>query len=70
MDKNISVWRGILYPPTHSHIWIKDDTGVIYHYKNREWVPLIQLANLESDGLMSKSDKYILNLLNENLRWN
>lgn len=57
MNKNISVWRGVLSPPTHSHIWIKDNSGIIYHYKDREWVPLYETATSASDGLMSKNDK-------------
>ena len=69
MNKNISVWRGVISPPTHSHIWIKDD-GVIYHYEDREWKPLYKNATTEKDGLMSKTDKQILDLLNENLHWN
>lgn len=68
MNKNISVWRGILSPPTHSHIWIKDDESVPYEYKDRQWVPM--LASSTQSGLMSKSDKEILDLLNENMHWN
>lgn len=70
MNKNISVWRGVVSPPTHSHIWIKDDSGIIYHYKDREWVQLIDVVSQESDGLMSKNDKQILDILNKNLHWN
>lgn len=70
MNKNISVWRGILSPPTQTHIWIKDDTGMLYHYKDREWVPIFKEATPEFSGLMSKTDKQILDLLNENLHWN
>lgn len=69
INKNISVWRGILSPPTHSHIWIKDD-NLIYHYEDREWQPLYKNASKTADGLMSKTDKQILDMLNENLHWN
>lgn len=69
MNKNISVWRGALAPPTHSHIWIKDNNQIL-EYKERQWVPLIENATNEKDGLMSKSDKQILDMLNKNLHWN
>lgn len=70
MNKNVSVWRGALTPPTHTHIWIKDDSN-IYIYKERAWQPLItEVATKTRDGLMSKTDKQILDMLNENLHWN
>lgn len=69
MNKNVSVWRGALTPPTHFHIWIKDDSN-IYIYKERQWQPLLQEATSEQSGLMSKTDKQILDMLNENLHWN
>lgn len=69
MNKNVSVWRGIISPPTHTHIWIKDD-GYAYTYKNGVWEPLIKEASEQYSGLMSKSDKQILNILNKNLHWN
>ena len=69
MDKNISVWRGVISPPTHTHIWIKDDDSILI-YRERSWQPLIQDATEQKSGLMSKSDKQILDLLNENLHWN
>lgn len=69
MNKNISVWRGALAPPTYSHIWIKDDTNVLI-YKYGAWRPLIEDTTEEQSGLMSKTDKQILNMLNENLHWN
>lgn len=68
MNKNISVWRGILPPPTHYHIWIKDDESVPYEYKIDRWVPMI--ATTEKSGFMSKTDKEILDMLNTNLHWN
>lgn len=69
INKNISVWRGILSPPTHTHIWIKDDSN-IYIYKERQWQPLFDDATSEHSGFMSKTDKQILDVLNENLHWN
>ena len=69
MNKNVSVWRGILAPPTHAHVWIKDDISFLI-YKDNKWQPLIQEATHEMSGLMSKTDKQILDLLNENLHWN
>ena len=68
MNKNISVWRGIVAPPTYNHIWIKDDNTILI-YKNNNWRPLIEDATHEQSGLMSKDDKQILDLLNENLHW-
>lgn len=69
MNKNISVWRGVLAPPTYSHIWIKDDEH-IFIYKYGSWRPLYEDATSDHSGLMSKTDKQILDLLNENLHWN
>ena len=69
MNKNVSVWRGALTTPTHSHVWLKDDE-CLYIYKDRQWVKLYEEATHETSGLMSKSDKQILDLLNENLHWN
>lgn len=69
MDKNVSVWRGVISPPTHTHVWIKDDSN-IYIYKERQWMPLFDNATQEHDGFMSKTDKQILDVLNENLHWN
>lgn len=69
MNKNISVWRGVISPPTHAHIWIKDDTN-IYIYREREWQSLFNNASKEYSGFMSKTDKQILDTLNENLHWN
>lgn len=46
MNKNISVWRGALAPPTYSHIWIKNDTDVLI-YKYGAWRPLIEDATEE-----------------------
>lgn len=69
MNKNVSVWRGITSPPTHTHIWIKDDSNV-YIYREREWQPLFNDATSEQSGFMSKTDKQILDTLNENLHWN
>lgn len=69
MNKNISVWRGVLSPPTHHHLWLKDN-GELYHYKERQWIPLYETASPEKDGFLSKTDKQIINMLNENLHWN
>lgn len=69
MNKNVSVWRGALTPPTHSHVWLKDD-GKLYYYQDRQWQLLFKEASTEVSGLMSKTDKQILDLLNENLHWN
>lgn len=69
MNKNVSVWRGVLSPPTHAHIWIKNDR-LAYWYQDRQWIPLIDEVTAEKSGLMSKTDKQILDLLNENLHWN
>ncbi len=69
MNKNVSVWRGVLAPPTHYHIWIKDD-GLPYWFQNDVWEKMIPEATEEFSGLMSKTDKQILDLLNENLHWN
>lgn len=69
MNKNISVWRGVVSPPTHTHIWIKDDSN-IYIYREREWQPIFKDATSEQSGFMSKTDKQILDTLNENLHWN
>ena len=69
MNKNVSVWRGSLSPPTHTHIWIvNDSTAKIY--RNGMWVDMYGEADIEHSGLMSASDKQILNDLNENLHWN
>ena len=56
MNKNVSVWRGIIAPPTYSHVWIKDDNQILV-YKYNEWAPLIEDATQEQSGLMSKTDK-------------
>lgn len=69
MNKNVSVWRGVTSPPTHTHIWIKDDSN-IYIYREREWQPLFNNADTQQSGFMSKTDKQILDTLNENLHWN
>lgn len=69
MNKNISVWRGILAPPTYSHVWIRSDNEILI-YKNNKWQSLFDDATTESSGLMSKDDKQILMMLNENLHWN
>lgn len=69
MNKNISVWRGTLSPPTYNHIWLKPD-GNLYWYKDEIWKKLISEATQSSSGLMSKTDKQILDILNENLHWN
>lgn len=69
MNKNVSVWRGTLSPPTHSHIWIVND-NTIKIYRDGRWVHMLDEASEEQSGLMSMDDKKILNLLNENLHWN
>lgn len=69
MNKNVSVWRGALSPPTHTHIWVKDN-GQLYEYRDREWQLLIPNATDQINGLMSKTDKEILDILNTNLHWN
>lgn len=69
MNKNISVWRGAISPPTYTHIWLKSD-GNLYWYQDESWKKLIAEATVESSGLMSKTDKQILDLLNKNLHWN
>lgn len=69
MNKNISVWRGVLSPPTQNHIWIKDDSS-IYIYKNSKWQQMLNEATQGLSGLMSKEDKQILDTLKLNLRWN
>ena len=56
MNKNVSVWRGVVAPPTYNHIWIKDDNTILI-YKNNAWRPLIEDATHEQSGLMSKDDK-------------
>ena len=69
MNKNVSVWRGSLAPPTHTHIWIvNDSTSKIY--RNGMWVDMFDEATEVQSGLMSATDKQILNMLNENLHWN
>ena len=68
MNKNISVWRGILTPPTSTHLWIKDDKNALI-YVNGQWSPIIQEATESLSGLMSKTDKQILNMLNKNMHW-
>lgn len=68
MNKNISVWRGILTPPTFTHVWIKDDKNALI-YTDGQWIPIIQEATESLSGLMSKDDKQILNMLNKNLHW-
>lgn len=68
MNKNVSVWRGILTPPTSTHVWIKNDKeALIYH--NGDWVPIVGEATEQMSGYMSKTDKQILNMLNKNLHW-
>lgn len=69
MNKNVSIWRGILPPPTHSHLWVIDDSNIKI-YRNGLWQPIFDDATSEHSGFMSKSDKVILELLNENLHWN
>ena len=69
MNKNISVWRGSLAPPTHTHLWVVDDS-TIKIYRNGMWVDLYGEATPTKSGLMSASDKQILDELNENLHWN
>lgn len=69
MNKNVSVWRGSLPPPTHFHIWIVDDS-TIKIYREGRWVNMFDEATEVTSGLMSYTDKQILNLLNENLHWN
>lgn len=69
MNKNISVWRGIVAPPTHSHLWIKNDSTILI-YRDGSWVNMFDEASEEQSGLMSKTDKQILNILNDNLHWN
>lgn len=68
MNKNISVWRGTLTPPTSTHVWIKDDKNALI-YTDGQWIPIIQEATESLSGLMSKDDKQILNILNKNLHW-
>lgn len=71
MNKNISVWRGILPPPTQYHIWIRDENSLLKFDKDtRRWVNLLENVSYSKDGLMSKEDKYILDVLNENSKWN
>ncbi len=67
IDKNISVWRGNLTPPTQYHLWLKEDK--LYHYNGEEWVEnQIDQATSKNDGLMSKEDKNRLdNLVYDNL---
>ena len=56
LNKNVSVWRGNNTPPSQYHLWLKDDK--LYHNNGIEWVEnKVDLASLESDGLMSKEDK-------------
>ena len=69
MNKNISVWRGSLAPPTHFHLWVVNDS-TIKIYRNGNWVDLYDEATPVRSGLMSASDKQILDDLNENLHWN
>lgn len=71
MNKNISVWRGILSPPTQNHIWIKDENSLLkFDKEQNKWINLLNVVTYDSDGLMSKEDKYILDVLNENSKWN
>ena len=67
IDKNISVWRGNLTPPTQYHLWLKENK--LYHYNGEEWVEnQIDQATSKNDGLMSKEDKNRLdNLVYDNL---
>ena len=37
VNKNVSVWRGDLIPPTIYHVWIKSD-GSQYIYDGEKWV--------------------------------
>lgn len=67
--KNVSVWRGALSPPTHQHLWVVDDS-TIKIYREGMWVNLYDEATTEISGLMSYTDKQILDQLNEDLHWN
>lgn len=69
MNKNVSVWRGILSPPTHTHLWIVND-NTIKIYREGRWVNLYDESTEVQSGLMSMTDKQILNTLNKNLHWN
>lgn len=56
INKNVSIWRGNNTPPSQYHLWLRGDK--IYHNNGIEWVEnKVDLASLESDGLMSKEDK-------------
>ena len=69
MNKNVSVWRGSLTPPTHSHLWVVDDS-TIKIYREGMWVNMFDEATPSKSGLMSATDKQILDELSENLHWN
>lgn len=68
MNKNVSVWRGVLTPPTNTHIWIKDDNSILVN-RNGQWVSVVGNATEQQSGYMSKTDKQILNMLNINMHW-
>lgn len=66
-NKNISIWRGNLPPPTRAHLWLKDD-GKLYRF-DKTWISFFDDATTEHSGLMTKTDKQILVFLNNNLHW-
>lgn len=67
MNKNISVWRGSEYPPTLTHLWIKDDNNILI-YKDGEWEPFvgdIVQQYIEEHDLATTEIAGLVKLLNE-----
>lgn len=44
INKNISIWRGSITPPTNYHLWEKEDGG-LYVYLDEKWQHLVTPAD-------------------------
>lgn len=44
LNKNISIWRGSVTPPTNYHLWEKEDGG-LYVYLDEKWQHLVTPAD-------------------------
>ena len=67
MNKNVSVWRGSMSPPTHYHVWIVDDKTMKL-YKEGRWVNMLDNTDIETN-LRSYTDQQIINLIQDKLTW-
>lgn len=58
MNKNVSVWRGSLAPPTHSHLWVVNNNTIKrWDPEHLLWINLLTDATETESGLMSCTDK-------------